>query len=388
MVHENVATPSPNQLMAAGVDVIDGQPTLAPRLRVQVGDRCLTPRQILLALKGTWLPPNLPGLADIPYVTPASLAQLKTLPQSLVILGSSPLALEIAQALARWGVNLTLLTPSRQLMPSEEPMVSQWIAAELGAAGVKVHLGVQPTQVTATATGICVQAESERWTADHLLIGTPPRPDLEALYLERVGLQIHNGVLPVNRYLQTRHPYIYACGEGVGGYCPPVVARHEAEVAVNNALFWNRRKVDYGPLPYTLLTQPEFCRVGMTAEQAQRRYGSKAIVLYDDLLDGNPKAQSLGNPTGFCRLVTHRSGQLLGAHLVGLQASEWGQVLAIALKHRLTLQDLAQLPTLPQTLTDIVRQTAAQWEGDLWQPGQWRRDWAENWFNWRRSKRR
>lgn len=386
MAAENSAIHTPRQLMAAGVDVICGQPVLVSSHRVCVQDRCLKARKLLLALEGEWLPPVLPGLADIAYVTPASLAKLKTLPQSLVILGSSPMALEIAQALARSGVTLTVLTPSLQLLPSEEPMVSQWIAAELRAAGVKVHLGVQPTQVMATNTGICVQAESARWTADRLLIGTSPRPQLMGLNLAALGLKLKDHALWVNQYLQTRHPHVYACGEVLGGYGLPVIARHEAAVAVNNALFWNHRQVSYGHLPHTLLTEPEFCRVGMTVAQAQQRYGLKAIVVCDEVLDGNPKAQALGNTTGFCRLVTHRRGQLLGGHMVGLGASEWGQVMAIALKHRLTLQDLAQLPTLPESLTDMVRKTAEQWACERWQPGQWRRDWAENWFNWRRSR--
>jgi pyruvate/2-oxoglutarate dehydrogenase complex dihydrolipoamide dehydrogenase (E3) component len=246
--------------------------------------------------------------------------------------------------------------------------------------------------VTTCTDGICVhgqpgsQGDSRRWIADRLLIGTSPRPALADLNLPAVGLRLKNQAILVNRYLQTRHPYIYACGAVLGGDCLPVVARHEAAVAVDNALFWNRRTTRYDQLPYTLLTQPEFCRVGMTIAQAQQRYGPKAVNSYDAVLDGNRKAQALGNTTGFCRLVTHRRGHLLGAHLVGLQASEWGQVLAIARQHRFTLQDLAQLPTLPQTLTDLVRQAAAPWERDRWQPGQWRRDWAENWFNWRRSR--
>ncbi|NJN21530.1 MAG: NAD(P)/FAD-dependent oxidoreductase [Leptolyngbya sp. RL_3_1] len=393
LVTENTVPSTLSQLMAAGVDVIRGQPSLLSGLRVQVGDRRLTPRKLLLALPGEWQPPDLPGLGETPYLTPVSLAQLKTLPQSLIILGSSPLALEIAQALARWGVAVTLITPSPQLLPSEEPSVSQWITAELTAAGVEVHLGMQPTAVTTGADGICVygesgnQGDSRRWMADRLLIGTSPRPVLADLNLAAVGVRLKNQAISVNRYLQTRHPYIYACGAVLGGDCLSV-ACHEAAVAVENALFWNRRPTRYDQLPYTLLTQPEFCRVGMTIAQAQQRYGPNAVNRYDAVLDGNRKAQALGNTTGFCRLVAHRRGQLLGAHLVGPQASEWGQVLAIARQHCFTLQDLAQLPTLPQTLTDLVRQAAAQWEGDRWQPGQWRRDWAENWFNWRRSSRR
>jgi pyruvate/2-oxoglutarate dehydrogenase complex dihydrolipoamide dehydrogenase (E3) component len=394
MVAENSATHTPPQLMAAEVDVISGQPTLGPRHRVYVADghrpacghRCLSSRKLLLALAGQWQPPDIPGLKA--YLTPVSLAALKVLPQRLLILGHHPLALAIAQAMTRWNVAVTLLTPSPRLLPSEAPLVSDWIAAELAAAGVDLQLGIRPAGVTTTAAGIVVHAESERWTADQLLIGTAPRPAWATLNLAMVGLRLQDGGLPVNRYLQTRHPYIYACGEALGGACLPAIARYEAEVAVDNALFWNRRQVCYNQLPYTLLTQPEFCRVGMTLAQAQQRYGTKAVVVYDQQLERNRKAQALGNTTGFCRLVTHRRGQILGAHLVGLDASEWGQVLVIALKHRLTIKDLANLPTLPQTLTDMVRKTAEQWEGDRWQPGQWRRDWAENWFNWRRSSRR
>ena len=385
LVHENSALHTPTQLMMAGVDVIWGEPTLTSGCRVYVNDRCLTTRKLLIALAGEWFPPDIPGIVAVSCLTPASLAALKTLPKSLLLLGSSPLALEIAQALAQWGVAITLLTPAPQLLPAEESMVSDWVAAELRAAGVHLHLGCQPTSVTVDAAGFSVHTEADRWTADQIVLGTVPRPRLSGLNLASLG--VPGDRLAVNAYLQTRHPDIYACGSAVGSDLP-VVARHQAEVAVNNALLWNRQRVCYEQLPYTLLTQPEFCRVGLTMAEAEQRYGAHKVVIYEQILDRNRKAQALGNPTGFCRFVTRRNGQLLGAHIVGLQASEWGQVMAIALKHRLTVQELANLPTAPQTLTDMLRQTVAQWESDRWRPGQWRRDWAENWFNWRRSKRR
>jgi len=372
--------------MAAAVDVIWGKPTLAPGRRVYVNDRCLSTRRLLVALNGEWHPPNIPGIEAVPYLTPASLTVAQALPKRLIILGGSPLVLELAQALAHWRVTITLLTPASRLLPFEEPRVSEWVAAELRAAGVRLQLRCQPTQVTVEAEGIAVHTDTDCWIADQVMLGTAPSSPLNCLNLEALGVSTRGNRIVVNPYLQTRHPDIYACGDAVGSHLP-AVARHEAEVAVNNALFWNRQRVCYGQLPYTLLTQPEFCRVGMTTAQAEQRYGASKVALYEQVLDPNPKAQALGNTTGFCRFVTHRNGQLLGAHMVGLQASEWGQAMAIALKHRLTVPDLANLPTAPQALTDLLQQTAGQWERDRWQPGQWRRDWAENWFNWRRSKR-
>jgi pyruvate/2-oxoglutarate dehydrogenase complex dihydrolipoamide dehydrogenase (E3) component len=109
------------------------------------------------------------------------------------------------------------------------------------------------------------------------------------------------------------------------------------------------------------------------------------LVAHQTLYD-NPKAQWLGNTSGFCKLIAHRNGRLLGVHGIGPDANEWVQTLSLLMAQKTPWWAIADAPTLPYSLTDLLRQATQQWQRDRWQPGRWRRDWAENWCNWRRSR--
>lgn len=123
----------------------------------------------------------------------------------------------------------------------------------------------------------------------------------------------------------------------------------------------------------------------MTEAQARQRYGTDIRVLQQAFSD-SLEAHLLEEPTGFCKLVAHRNGTLLGAALVGPQASDLVQTLALLVGQPDGMVKLADFPAIPQTLTDLLVGAAQLWQQQRWQPGRWRRDWAENWFNWRRSR--
>ncbi|MEO1067689.1 MAG: hypothetical protein AAFW95_00995, partial [Cyanobacteria bacterium J06638_6] len=100
------------------------------------------------------------------------------------------------------------------------------------------------------------------------------------------------------------------------------------------------------------------------------------------------KAHYSNHITGFCRWVVRADGQILGAQICGPGASELMATMALALHQEVPLHRLDRLPTLPHSLAAIIPAMVNTWHQQRWQPGTWRRDWAENWFNWRRTRRR
>ncbi|MEM7650334.1 MAG: hypothetical protein AAF283_14225 [Cyanobacteria bacterium P01_A01_bin.70] len=172
----------------------------------------------------------------------------------------------------------------------------------------------------------------------------------------------------------------------LGGDDLPAIARQEAHCAVHNALFWNRQRIDYSTIPYALPTQPTMAQVGLTEPQARQRYSDSQLLVAQQPLYQNPKAQWRNATRGFCKLLAHRDGHLIGAHGVGPEATEWMQTVALLMAQRTPWWQLTNFPALPDSFTEILRQTTQQWERDRWQPGGWRYDWAENWHNWRRSR--
>ena len=221
-------------------------------------------------------------------------------------------------------------------------------------------------------------------TTATLVIAPRPIPNTDDLGLEKC--LPGDRPITVNAFLQTEHPQIYLCGAALGGYELPAIARQEVRWAVQNALFWPRHRVNYDAIPYDLPTQPPMARVGFTEPQARQRFSRDDILVARQSLYCNPRAQWQESTVGFCKLIGHRDGRLLGCHGVGPEAPEWVQTVAALMAQKTPWWRLANLPTLPYSLTELLRQATQQWESDRWQPGQWRRDWAENWCNWQRSR--
>ncbi|MGF1523606.1 MAG: FAD-dependent oxidoreductase [Leptolyngbyaceae cyanobacterium] len=387
LIADTLASDDAQQLMVQGVDVIaeHGQLIRDRPLHVATANRHLTTRAVLLATGSVPYIPSIAGLSWIPYETPETVLQLETPPESVVILGSAPLGLALCQPLGRWGIPVTLITPAAALLNREDPDVSGWMTAQLQAEGVHLRLGeTVETIATNDDTTYALDLLDTAITTATVVVAAGYRPSLVGMNLEK--FLNCDRPLTVNAYLQTQHPRIYACGSVLGSYGMPAVACQEARIAVENALFWNRRRIDYSTLPYDLPTQPEMARVGLTEPQARQRYGEADLLIHRQSLYENPKAQWLESTTGFCKLIAHRNGQILGVHGVGPGASEWVQALALLMAQKVSWHAVAGHPLLPHSLSVILQQAAGQWERDRWQPGQWRRDWAENWFNWRRSR--
>ncbi|MGF1460353.1 MAG: FAD-dependent oxidoreductase [Leptolyngbyaceae cyanobacterium] len=375
-----------SQLALQGVDIVDdsGEIVRDRPLTVATSARQLTTRAILIATGNRASLPALNGLTTLPYETPQSLLQRDELPTSVAIVGSSPAGLALAQGLRRWQIPVTLITPQSSLLVDEDPDLADWLLAVLRAQGADIQLDSRVTAVNSAETGIILHVADKRLTASTLVIAAPPVPNTEHLGLT-VCMPAERGI-PVNAYLQTKHPQIYACGSVIGGYELPAIARQEANWAVQNALFWKRQRVDYTCLPYDLPTHPPMARVGLSEPQALRRYQPDQLLISRQPLHHNSQAQWQACITGFCKLIAHQDGRILGAHGAGPAANEWVQTVALLMANKIPWWQLAHFSTLPDSLTDILRQTAQTWERDRWQVGRWRRDWAENWCNWRRSR--
>ncbi|HEY9886831.1 MAG TPA: FAD-dependent oxidoreductase, partial [Candidatus Obscuribacterales bacterium] len=369
------------QLMAQGVDVIaaQGQVVGDRPLTVTTPDRRLTARALLLATGSRAQVPVVPDLAAFQPITPAALRQQSSLPPAAVVMGGTPAGITLCQWLRRWQVPVTLIVPRAALLPAADPAVNQWLTAQLRATGVDLRVGHPVTAIAATDAAI--QQQLKQGAA--LVIDAPPVPHLTGLGLEP---WLPSDRPPaVNAFLQTVHPRIFACGSVLGGLDDPAIARQEAHCAVHNALFWPQQRIDYRVIPYGLATTPLLAQVGLTTPQARQRYRAAAVLVARQSWYDNPKAQWQDATVGFCQLIAHRNGQLLGVHGVGPAADEWVQTAALLMAQRTPWWQLADAATQPHTFTEILRQAAQQWAGDRWRPGRWRRDWAENWCNWRRN---
>jgi len=385
----------PTVLASLGVDVIrgDGEFCRKPKLGFVVKNRRLRARAYLIATGSSLGTTDIEGLEKVGYLTALDIGkqglgdeeeQSKLLQERWLVIGGEPLGVQMAQTLVRLNCQVTLIASEAHLLPKEDPEASFLVQAQLEAEGVRVLTQSPVTHVRLIEGKKWVQAGSQAIEADEILLATGQQPNLESLNLESVGVKFNQRGLKLNQKLQTTNPRIYACGDVAGGYQFAHIAEYEASIALKNALFIPWFKVDYQGIPWAIFTDPQLARVGLTEDQARYRYSKDVFVVrqYFKTLD---KAQLWGETTGFCKLVTRQNGEILGATIVGCQASELIGVIALAIRQKIKVSVLADLPLLSPTLSEIIHKTALEWRRQRLRSNTTLQNFLEGYFSWRRK---
>lgn len=384
-------------LASLGVDVIsgDGEFCRLPHFGFVVNNRRLRSRSYLIVTGNRPKIPDINGLATVGYVTPIDIWQkwsngdgernsLSGLPNRWVVIGGSNLGIELAQTLARLDCQVTLVITESHILPEEDLEASGLIQAQLEAEGIRILTQSPVTQVREIEGAKWIQAGNRAIEADRILLAIGQDPNVAGLNLEGVGVKFSQTGLVLNDKLQTTNPRIYACGDLVGGGYGANIAQYQAGIALKNALFAPLFKVNYRGIPRTVFTQPQLAGVGLTEEEARQNYGKNVLVVrqYYKNLD---KGQILGETTGFCKFVIRQNGEILGASIVGVEASELIGVIALSIQHKVKVGDIADLAQVSPTFAEMLQKTALEWRRQRLQRNQTLQNLLEGFFNWRRG---
>jgi pyruvate/2-oxoglutarate dehydrogenase complex dihydrolipoamide dehydrogenase (E3) component len=378
-------------LAALGVDIISdrGEFCRLPRLAFVVNNRQLRSPAYLIATGSHTVVPNINGGDSVNLLTVTDLwrqNKLHFLPDDLVLIGGSPVAIELAQSLRRLGKNISLLTKSPRLLPQEDPEISMLIQAQLEAEGVKIFTDAPVTQLKNLAGRKWLQAGNQAIETDEIILTGSKQANVENLNLEGVGVKFDRQMIFVNKKLQTTNPKIYACGDLIGGYSLSHLAKYEVNIAVKNSLFLPVFSVDYSCIPWTIFSQPNLARVGMTEAQARKSYG-KDIYIGRQYFKNNSQALITGETTGLYKLVLRSDGKILGAHILGDRAGELVSTIALAMANKIKLKNLLALdfPNVSLTYSEILQQIAINFHQHKINQNQTRQNLLEIWLRWRRG---
>lgn len=357
---------SPAYLAAQGVDVIIGEGFFqaSPDLNFFVKKRKLSARNFLLATGSHPQIPEIEGLQETGYFTLSNVWQVLESPMPpkvVVILGGTPQSVEIAQSLARLGLMVTLIVNSPYIISPIDPEIAQLLQAQLEVCGVRVFTRTIVTQIRLIEDKKWLQAGDIAIEADEILVAIAQVPLIESLNLAAVGVKYNSHSLVVNKKLQTTNHRIYACGDVIGGYNLPNIASYEARIAIKNALFFPKYKINYQAIPWGILTQPSLMQVGLTERQAKNRYGGNEILVLRQYFKGLAAAQLIDETTGICKIIVRRNGEILGASLFGAEARELINLIAIAIAQKIKINALANLSPVYSSFSEIVEKTAWEW---------------------------
>jgi pyruvate/2-oxoglutarate dehydrogenase complex dihydrolipoamide dehydrogenase (E3) component len=314
--------------------------------------------RIILAVGGHERILPLPG-AEL-ALTYSDIWSLQQLPTRVAIIGGADTGCQLASILTDFGCQVTLLELAPRLVPLEDEDAARTLAMMFRQKGIRI--------LTQAATGALERIGQEiRLTyrqngipgelvvdAVFFAVGWPGNVD--NLNLEAAGVRVDRGYIPVNAFLQTNVPHIFAAGDINGQSMLVQSARTEGRIAAENAVLGPLRRFTHDIVPTGSFTDPEYGSVGLTEEQARAHYDCLvAVAHYEDLL--RPVAD--GRPQGFCKLIVERHRRyILGAHVLGEYSAEIVQMVAACMAGNMRIEEVADLQLAYPTVTEGVGMAA------------------------------
>ncbi len=309
--------------------------------------------------------PTLPGLADTPYWTSTEAVTSETIPQRLAVIGSSVVAVELAQAFARLGSKVRILARST-LLSREDPVIGKHLSEVLRDEGIEVLEYTEANRIDHIAGEFHLATRRGTLTADRLLVATGRVPNTNSLGLDSIGVAVEkNGAIIVDDHMRTSAPGIYAAGDCTNHpQFVYVAAAAGTRAAVN--MTGGDAALDLSAMPAVVFTDPQVATVGLS--EADAKLAGIEVECRTLNLENVPRALVNFDTRGFIKLVAElRSNRLIGVQAVASNAGELIQTAALAVYHRMTVEELADrlfpyltmvegLKLAAQTFTKDVRQ--------------------------------
>lgn len=271
------------------------------------------------------------------------LLDLTTLPKKLAIIGGGIIGCEFASVWRELGVEITIFEMLPTILPMESKDVSSFLTRTFKKRDIKMETGVTVSGIEVQESGVRVKlADGRVEDADLALVAVGRKMNTSAIGLDKVGIKTNpDGTIPVNEHMETAVPGIYAIGDIASKWWLAHVATHQGLVAADHATGDTHAEMRYEAVPSAIFTYPEIATVGYSLEAAKEK-GYDAVI-------GNFPFQALGKSQathqteGFAQIVVDRkTGQILGAQVIGHEASALIAEMAVAVANELTVECITE----------------------------------------------
>ena len=367
-VHNKIATIAPKDSIQRyselGVHCEHGNATVTSPWEIEINDKALTSKNIIIATGGTPRIPELPGLDQVSYFTTDSIWSLSELPQHLLIIGAGPIGCELGQAFARLGARVTIVHRRATILPHEDEETAKLVEQALTLDNVTLCTNFVTQKISQQGESITLYGTHEdapvQISFSHLLIATGRRANLDGLDSLQLELDEHNRII-ANKNLQTRFPNVFACGDVTSSMQYTHVASHQAWYAAFNALFRPLKfTCTLENIPRAVFTDPEIASVGITEKQAIAQNVDHQITTFP--MDDIDRAITDNATEGFIKVITAGDNdKILGVCVVGEHASELIAEFVLAKTHKLGLNKVLQTVHIYPTRGEINRMVSGKW---------------------------
>ncbi|MDE1765585.1 MAG: mercury(II) reductase [Thaumarchaeota archaeon] len=347
-------------------EFIKGHAKIRSSNEVSVDDRILKGRYIVIATGSSPSVPPIHGIENVDYLTNVEALSLSKKPDSMIIIGGRALGLEFAQMYARFGTKVTVLQRSQRIIPEEEPEISDILRTYLEEEGIEIRTEANPTKMRKEGRDKVVFLDGEdEIRAEEILLATGRRPNTSSLGLESAGIGVRSdGAIIVDDEMRTNIPNIFAAGDVIGKPMLETAAAKEGSVAASNALFGTHKKMDFNTVPHAIFTSPQVASIGITEREYREKYGvcSCKSLLMSDV----SKAVIVNKTKGIIKMVVEpKTGRIIGVHILSDLAADIIHEAVLAVKHRLTVDDIIDTVHVFPTMSESIKLVATSFKKNV-----------------------
>jgi pyruvate/2-oxoglutarate dehydrogenase complex dihydrolipoamide dehydrogenase (E3) component len=351
-----------------GVDVFSGEASFESPGGIVVDGHKLQARNFVVTAGTRAGIPPIDGIQNVPFFTNETIFdQLRTKPESMIVLGGGPIGCELSQVMSRLGVKVTIVEVLDQILPKEDRDVADWMETHLKTEGIRVLRSSKATRLSVHDGKVRFElvrsprgargTEPTQIVADTLLVSAGRVPNTERLNLEAACVRFNPRGIEVNAYLQTSQPHIYGAGDIVGPYQFTHTADAQARVVVRNILMpfqLLRQKMDHSVVPWCTYTDPEIARVGLNEAEAKQQDISYDLIRVG--INELDRAVIEGEELGFIKVLAAKgSDKILGVTIVAAHAGDLLHEFVLAMKYRVGLGQLATTIHAYPTFAELAR---------------------------------
>jgi dihydrolipoamide dehydrogenase len=352
---------------ADNIDLYQGKGKFVDNYTVEVNSQQITANKIFIATGARPTIPPIEGLEGTPYMTSTEALRNTKLPRKMIVIGGGYIGAELGSAYAEYGSEVEFLVRNGMVSGEDQEVVEEFTQAfssrydvKLQAKTIKVNYENGTFTVQYEQNG-----EAKETTGDALLVATGVTPNSDNIGLENTDIQAQKGFIQTDDYLRTGVPNIWALGDVVGNYMFRHTVNYEGEYLMKTAINKEELKpINYGPVPHAIFSHPEVGGVGKTEQeliQEGREY-FKGVNPYRQSAQGMARKPH----HGFAKLLFDKhTHQLLGAHIVGEEASNMIHMCISLMVMGGTLENMLQMIYIHPALPEIVRNAARKAESEI-----------------------
>ncbi|MDW3646012.1 MAG: NAD(P)/FAD-dependent oxidoreductase [Bacteroidia bacterium] len=322
---------------------------------ISIGEEVLQAKHFIICTGSGPRIAEIAGIEKVRILHNENFWELREHPGKIVFIGGGVISVELGQALARLGCEVTIVERNPRVLKVTDPEIGEYLSKKLEAEGVELILNANIQEFRESNTLLYEQrGKLESLQANYFFLATGRIPHVEGLDLEKAGVEYSPRGINTNEYLHTSNPHIYACGDVSTLFKFTHTASHQANICVSNILEAESTQNDLSILPWAIFTEPEIGHIGLSEREAEMKYGKENIQVFkvEAKIDRFITDRKTG---GMLKVIFDKKDQVLGAEGIGAHAGEWIQLLTLVIKNKISAAQMADTIFAYPSYSEIVK---------------------------------